>query len=149
MRRAIIFTMAIALAVPAAAMARDYGDRGHGRQGGAMSQLDLSADQLDKMRELRTGIRKEMVELKSRMEVKRIDFQAELQKDNPDDAKLTTLIDEIVDARAKMYRKRLETQVEMTKILTPEQRRTMMERMGGAMLGGHHMGGHDKKGRSR
>lgn len=151
MRKAIILTLAIALAVPAAAMAQrpggmggDYGDRVHGRKGGVMSQLDLSADQLDKMRELRTGIRKEMIELKSRMEVKRIDFQSELQKDNPDDAKLTALIDEIVDARAKMYRKRLETQVEMTKILTPEQRRTMMERMGGAMLGGHHT-----KGRSR
>lgn len=155
MRKTMIFALAVVLALPVAAMAQrpggmggDYGERGHGRKGGMMSQLDLSADQLAKMRELGTGTRKEMIELKSRMEIKRIDFQAELQKDNPDMAKINALIDEIVDARSQMFRKQLETQAEMTKILTPEQRQKMMERMGGAMLGGH-MGGHDKKGRNR
>jgi Spy/CpxP family protein refolding chaperone len=68
------------------------------------------------------------------MELKRIEFQEELQKIQPDNAILTKLISEMAELAAKRYRIDLETQVEMMLILTPDQKAKLIERMSERIL---------------
>ncbi|MBI4829035.1 MAG: periplasmic heavy metal sensor, partial [Nitrospinae bacterium] len=70
----------------------------------------------------------------SKLQLAQLDFHEELQKDKPDRAKLDKLIATIVSARADMERQRLTMQVEMSQILTPDQRKRMMRHMGERMM---------------
>ncbi len=139
MRKFWIALMVVALA-PAVGMSQIDGDRhDRPRHGGKrdmlLKELNLDNEQLAKIRKLRRDMQRNMIEQRSRMELARLDFQEELHKDNPDGGKLDKLIDRIASARGQMARNRFKMQVEMTRILTPEQKQKMLERMGARMLG--------------
>lgn len=146
MRKFWIALMILTL-VPALGLVQAEGsDRGsgHGGKGKMMKALDLDKDQLAKMRKLRSGMKRKMIEQRSIVDLARLDFQEELQKDKPDTAKLNKLIDQIAEAKAQKTRARLTMHVEMTKILTQEQKQKMLERMGSRMMGSGGGMGHGK-----
>lgn len=120
-------------------------DREHGGKRGMMAALDLDKDQLARMRELRSGMKRKMIEQRSKADLAQLDFQEELQKDKPDTAKLNRLIDQIAEAKAEKTRAKLSMRVEMTKILTPAQKQKMIERMGAMMLGSGRGKGYGEK----
>jgi len=141
--RKVIIAALVAMIAPALALAAGPQDRpDHRRQRGMgmMQELNLSADQLNQFRRLRSETRRKTIELRGKVELKTLDFHEELQKDSPDETKLNQLIGEIADLRGQMTKIRMETQVKMTRILTAEQRQRMLGRMGASMYGGH-MGG--------
>lgn len=91
--------------------------------------LNLNKDQIEKVKSLHQETRKNTVKLRSDMELKRIDFEEELQKAKADNNTLMKLIGEMAELEAKQYRIRLETRVKMMEILTPEQKEKLIERM--------------------
>lgn len=147
MRRLLAFTMAALLAAPIIAFAQP----GHGRgPAGAgkmdyISELNLSREQLEQVRELQRESKKKAVEIKSKIQLKRIDFDEETQKDRPDPRILDRLMDDLAALHAQQYRAVLEARVKMLAILTPEQKHKLAER---SLMGmrGHMMGMDDEPG---
>ncbi len=138
MRKFWIALMIVALA-PSVGMSQIDGDRHdrprYGGKRAMLKELNLDKEQLAKIRKLRRDMQRNMIEQRSRMGLARLDFQEELHKDKPDGGRLDKLIDQIASAQGQMARNRFKMQVEMTRILTPEQKQKMLERMGARMLG--------------
>lgn len=135
MYKPLVLMLAALLAIPAAAMAEQPRAKESGKRLAQMMQaLDLNDQQIEKMRQLRHVEQRQSIELRSKLQLAQLDFHEELQKDKPDRAKLDKLIATIVTARADMERQRLTMQVEMSQILTPDQRKRMMRHMGERMM---------------
>lgn len=130
MRRFIVLMMVGVMAVPAVALAQGAPGRG-GHGPGRMDyvgELNLTKEQLAQVKDLQRESRKKAVEIKGKIQVKRIDFDAEIQKDNPDQKLLEKLIDELTALHSQQYRAKLESRVKMMTLLTPEQKQKLSER---------------------
>lgn len=147
MRKFSIVFMMLTFVLALGVFPAESGERGghRGGKGGMMKALDLDKDQLAKMRELRSGMKRKKIEQRAKVDLARLDFQEELQKDKLDTAKINKLIDKIAEAKAEQTRAKLSMRVEMIKILTPEQKQKMLERMGDKMFGSGKGKGHGKK----
>jgi len=90
---------------------------------------ELTAEQQQKMDALRTAHLKEMLPLRTELEVKQIELDALWRADEPEAKKIVAKVKEIGDLRQKMEIARINHQFEARKVLTPEQRK-LMGRMG-------------------
>jgi len=101
--------------------------------------LKLTPEQQQKLEETSYQHQKEAANLRRDMQLKRLDLQRELDKENPDQAILDKLIDEQAALRAQAGKARVEQMLAVKKILTPEQwakakelrQERRAERMGG------------------
>lgn len=141
MRRFLIVTIAALMVAPAPAFAQagpGKGPRGMGKMD-YVNDLNLTKEQLTQIKELQRESRKKAVEIRSKIQIKQIDFEAEAQKDKPDQKFLEKLIDELTALHAQQYKATLESRVKTMSLLTPEQRQKLSERslMGprGQMMG--------------
>ncbi len=107
-------TLALAAALAAAAA-------GPLRNPEALRDLGLSPEQSQKLSDLRYAHRAKMIEERAALEKKTLELKRELDKENPDGAAALRLVDEVSALRARMARERLAHQLEVRKILTPEQ----------------------------
>ncbi|MBI1872503.1 MAG: periplasmic heavy metal sensor [Acidobacteria bacterium] len=110
---------------------------GPGR-GGGPPQLD------EKQREALRALReKQPNEGQTADEMRKLQGQLQelLLADTPDTAKIEALKKEIVTAQTNALSARINQQLQLSKILTPEQRRAMRERRGGPGVGGFGMRG--------
>jgi Spy/CpxP family protein refolding chaperone len=122
--------MVAVMALPVMAFAQGGpGKGGHGP--GKMdyiAELNLTKEQLAQVRELQRESRKKIVEIKGKIQLKRIDFDEETQKDKPDQTLLEKLIDELTALHAQQYKAMLESKVKVMSLLTPGQRQKLSER---------------------
>jgi Spy/CpxP family protein refolding chaperone len=151
MRKYLVLMIVAVMALPAAAFAQ--GGPGKGSHGpGKMDyigELNLSKEQLAQFKDMQRESRKKSVEVKSKIQLKRIDLDEEMQKDKPDQKLLGQLIDDLTALHAQQYKAMLESRVKMMGMLTPEQKRKLSER---SLMGMHApmMGmDDDKHGRGR
>lgn len=130
MRNLVVLAMVAVMASPVVAFAQ--GDPGKGGRGpGKMdyiNELNLSKEQLTQVRDLQRESRKKVVEIKSKIQIKKIDFDEEVQKDKPDQKLLEKLVDELTALHAQQYKAMLESRVKVMSLLTPEQRQKLSER---------------------
>jgi Spy/CpxP family protein refolding chaperone len=92
-------------------------------------ELDLTKDQIKQMQGLFSGSTNEMKGLHARMQ-EAAKAQAELMnQDMPDEEAVLKGADEIAKIRAEIGRIRMKQMLETRKILTPEQRAKMREKM--------------------
>jgi Spy/CpxP family protein refolding chaperone len=104
-----------------------------------MQALNLTAEQQQKLEDLRYERRKESVTVRRDMELKRLDLEREMSKDNPDPAAVDRLLDEQGALRIRMNKTRVHQMLDMKKILTPEQwskARELMQARRAQRLGG-------------
>lgn len=141
MRRFLVLTMVAVMVAPVLASAQagpGKGPHGMGKMD-YVSELNLTKEQLIQIKELQRESRKGAVEIRSKIQIKRIDFDDEAQKDKPDMKLLGKLIDELTALHAQQYKAMLESRVKMMGLLTPEQKQKLSERslMGprGQMMG--------------
>ncbi|MBI5816344.1 MAG: Spy/CpxP family protein refolding chaperone [Nitrospinae bacterium] len=135
--RKLIVAMAMLILIPAVAVAQGMGGGMGGGPGarkgpGGMDfiqELNLTNEQTTAIRDMRNVMRRKHAEIKGRLEVKEIDFEEELQKDKPNPKALDKIIDEISAIHGQMHKARLELQVKIMGILTPEQKHKMNDRM--------------------
>jgi Spy/CpxP family protein refolding chaperone len=85
------------------------------------SDLKLSKDQLQKIREMQRNVQKEIIPLRSQLALKMVDLRSETDKDQPDLAKINLLIDETGKIRAEIAKKRIANRLAVAKVLTPAQ----------------------------
>lgn len=83
--------------------------------------LNLTPEQQQKLQDMSYQNRKQALDRRHDMELKRLDMERELDKDNPDPAVLDRLIDEQSALRAKSGKARVQNMLAMKKVLTPEQ----------------------------
>tara|TARA_B100000959_G_scaffold249471_1_gene277219 strand:- start:121587 stop:122060 length:474 start_codon:yes stop_codon:yes gene_type:complete len=131
--RKLAIILAFSMMIPVTAVA-ERGQRGPSGQS-MIKELNLSSEQMDKMRSVRKEMYRHRIKTKSELDLKRVDFHDELQNEKPNSAKLDKLIKEIAEIEAEMATHRLRSQVKISQILTPEQKKKMQERMGGSFIG--------------
>ena len=141
MRRFLVLAMVAVMAVPVLASAQagpGKGPHGMGKMD-YINELNLTKEQLMQIKELQRESRKKAVEVRSKIQIKRIDFDDEAQKDKPDMKLMGKLIDELTALHAQQYKAMLESRMKMMGLLTPEQKQKLSERslMGprGQMMG--------------
>jgi Spy/CpxP family protein refolding chaperone len=90
---------------------------------------DLTDAQKDQMKKIRMEASKTMLPLQAQLEVKSAELKSLLISENPNIAAVNSKIDEIGSLRVQMQKKRVAQQLEIRKLLTPEQRLSFDERM--------------------
>ena len=119
---------------------QDFGQRG------GMFGLDLSEEQIGKMKELRTSNLKEMLPFRNEMQEKRARLRTLTTAEKVNENDVNKLIDEITNLTSKQMKLRVAHQQEIRAMLTDEQRvifDTSRNRMGKGQFarGGNRRGG--------
>ena len=122
-----IFTIiVVALALSAASVMSAYAIQSEGGSGSHKGfsfkkYLDLSDEQLAKMKELRNSFRNDTRDLKYNLAIKRLEMRKLFTDPKTDDATLLAKQKEISKLRQQLSKKRAQMKIEWRKILTPEQ----------------------------
>ncbi|MBI4667140.1 MAG: periplasmic heavy metal sensor [Nitrospinae bacterium] len=141
MRSLMMAVLVFVIGAPIA-LAQPPGNQGRGpAKMSYVQELNLTKDQIKAVRELQKETRKKLAEIKAKIEIKRIDFDEEIQKDKQDLKLVDKLIGDLAELHAQQSRVTLEIRARMMGLLTPEQKQKMVERMGMGMMGGSHMRG--------
>jgi Spy/CpxP family protein refolding chaperone len=137
---ALVALLVVGLAATAMAQGPGQGQghngKGHGQgqgQAGPQMQvermakrLDLSADQITAIQEIRANGRAKNTETRKQMMRLRNEKHGEMLKDDPSTQKVLELTTEIGNLRTKMQANRMSDRLEVRKVLTPEQRDKML-----------------------
>jgi Spy/CpxP family protein refolding chaperone len=141
MHRFWVLAMVVVVAVPVGAFAQagpGGGMRGPGQMD-YVNELNMTKEQLALTKEIQRESRKKAVGIRSKMQIAKIDFDDELQREKPDTKILGRLIDEIAALHAQQYKEMLESKVKMMSLLTVEQKHKLTEQslmgMRGRMMG--------------
>lgn len=148
MRRVVILSLLWLLWSMAAVAAPRPDDPPAPAPGPAMEEKEmdvpgLSDAQKKTMQELRLQHRKELVPLRSDLELLEIDLKSALTAENVDLTRINGLVDKIARARAEIEKKQIALRFKLRDQLTPEQRKIWDQRSGwrGERLGRHGMEG--------
>ena len=90
-------------------------------------ELGLTEIQIDSIRSIRYYTKKEVIPVQSELRLKRLELRHEMAKENPDEAKIMRLVDQISNVRAQIRKKNLRGVLKVREILTPEQRKKLKE----------------------
>lgn len=125
-----IFLSAILIPVISAQPQKGFraGFRQPGMQGWRTG-MDLTDEQQAKLADLRLTIQKELLPLRTELQGKVAEIQLMKTENAPNLAKIDKLIDAIQELRAKMAKARVRHQLEVRKLLTPEQQKIFDRRM--------------------
>lgn len=114
--RNVLITGTLALALGLAAVAA-----GPFRTPETLRELGLSPEQSRALADLRYAHRAKMIEERAALEAKSLELRRELDKEKPDGTLVLRLVDDVSALRARMARERMAHQLEVRKVLTPEQ----------------------------
>jgi Spy/CpxP family protein refolding chaperone len=115
------------------AMERGYGFHGRGdRSAGPVpwDRLNLTPDQVDKLKALRKSFLEEKIPLQNDLMRERLEMKALWMQANPDEQKILAKQQEINSLRAQIGEKAIKNRLEMRKILTPEQQAMWIQLLG-------------------
>jgi len=111
-----------------------------GMQGMAAMMPDMTPDQLAKIDALREAHLKDVLPLRTDLQVKEIELQALWRADEPDAKKILAKVKEIGDVREKMEAARITLMFDCRKLMTPEQLKAMKKMGVGRGMMGRGMG---------
>jgi Spy/CpxP family protein refolding chaperone len=129
----LIFALSIMVLFSSVAFAQ-RGPRGPMKE--VMQKLNLTADQQKSMKDIHLKTAKQMIDIRSDLQKKRIDVQSIVSGDNPDRKALEGLWNDI--SKLEVNRKLLmfDTHQQIMKILKPEQQKIWKENHGAMMRDG-------------
>jgi len=91
-----------------------------------LEKLQLTAEQKQELRKNRATYRKTIAELDGQLKVKKVELENEMEKPEPDEAKLKQIADEIGDVQGMKISAKIKAELEVEKkILTPQQVETL------------------------
>lgn len=93
-----------------------------GRRGDGRERLKLSEAQEKQMKEIRAKTQTALIDLRATVAKKRIELRGIMDNDMPDRAAAERLMKDISDAQLRMKMQLLDTDLNVRKLLTPEQR---------------------------
>jgi Spy/CpxP family protein refolding chaperone len=107
---------------------------GGGRHASALANLNLTAEQSEKIRAMRETHHKDITPIQTKMFTKRAELRLLWMQTNPDSEKIKSIQKEILDLRGQLLDKKTDFRLEFRNILTPEQRTKLLAQG----LGKHH-----------
>ncbi|MEO0137461.1 MAG: Spy/CpxP family protein refolding chaperone [candidate division WOR-3 bacterium] len=84
--------------------------------------VDLSPEQKTQLENIRIETRKNIIPIKSQIELKEIELQQAMKSDNPDKDKILKLSKEIHELEWQIKKLNIEERLKINSILTPEQK---------------------------
>ena len=90
-------------------------------------KLGLTNDQVTKLRDLRFDSAKGVVGARANLQTKRLELQQLMSAEKPDRGAIDRKIDEISEARSALMKNRVDHQLAVREILTPEQLEKLAE----------------------
>jgi len=84
-------------------------------------ELNLSEEQVGKLKDIHTNCKKIKIQKKPEIEVLELDIDSLLDEANPDQAKLDSAADKMGKIKAELMKECLKASVQARKVLTPEQ----------------------------
>ena len=135
MMAAIMATAGLAMALDSAkgpGMGMGYGSHpgGAGLAGRLWAALNLTLEQVEKMKALRKSFFEQTLPLRNELMSKKFELKALWVQTNPDEGKILAKQKEINDLRAQLGEKVTKNRLEMRKILTPEQQAQLISLLG-------------------
>ena len=88
--------------------------------------MDLSNEQSDKITSTRDKIQKEIIPIRSEIQLKRIDLKNELMAEEPSRNKIMKLTEEISNLQLEAKQTLIDGQLQIQSIHTPEQREQLL-----------------------
>ena len=126
MKKIIVFNLIVlflATAFMSTLMAQPIDKRGMHKAGRLQDRLNLTDEQKAKMADLRLAHQKKMLPFRSELQSKRMEIQLLKTTDAPDEKKIEKAVDEMGKIRTEMHKARIQHQLEVRKMLTPEQQK--------------------------
>jgi Spy/CpxP family protein refolding chaperone len=102
-------------------------------------KLDLTDSQKKQLRDIRTAMQKNAVQLKSKVSIARIDLRELLTADEPDKGAIEKKLNEIGQLQTNQKLLRINHLLDMRKVLTPEQLKIWKSTNHGMRFDGHRM----------
>jgi Spy/CpxP family protein refolding chaperone len=132
-------TLIIMLASASLVMAQPQGGKGKrgpnwGRHASALANLDLTAEQSEKIRAMREAHQRDIIPFQTNLFTKRAELRLLWMQTSLDAEKIKAKQKEIHDLRGQLQEKRTDFRLEFLNILTPEQRTKLLAQR----LGRHH-----------
>ncbi len=90
-----------------------------------LEMLDLSAEQHDEIKAIKTETQKKIIPVKADIELKQIDLRNAMDVDDPNRNKIMQLTKEISDLKLKIKQTKIDQKLRIHAMLTPEQREQM------------------------
>lgn len=134
MKTKTLFAALIALflfgsAISSQALAQKRCGRHHG---GPMFNLEMLAEELElteeqqaQLEEQKFAARKSAIETRSKLKLQRLELHKLMRADTPDESKIKSTVEEMGELKTELQLNRVQTKLNMHKILTPEQREKM------------------------
>jgi Spy/CpxP family protein refolding chaperone len=97
-----------------------------GRHAAALANLNLTAEQSEKIRAMRETHQKDTIPIQTKMFTKRAELRLLWMQTNPDSAKIKSKQKEILDLKGQLQEKQTDFRLEFLKTLTPEQRTKLL-----------------------
>ena len=118
-------------------------DRGFGRGDGPgilakAEALELTSEQIKKIKAMRLDMAKEMVKLRSELELKQLELKELMSVDEPEIRLIEAKIDEMAPLRTELQKNRIGHRLAVRDVLTPEQKEKLELMRGRGMR--HHKG---------
>jgi len=125
-----IFAVLVTLFVLSTVLTSEASAQRHsGRHHGPMFKLGMLADELEltdeqqaKIEEQKFAAGKTAIELRSKIQIARLELHKLMHADNPDEGKIKSKVEEIGKLKTEKQLNRVESHLSMQKILTPEQK---------------------------
>jgi len=139
-RITLITALIIMLASPTLVTAQPRGMKGGGmgpgggRHASALANLNLTAEQSEKIRAARETHQKDMIPIQTKLFTKRAELRLLWMQAKPDPEKIKSKQKEILDLMGQLQEKQTDFRLEFLNILTPEQRTKLLAQG----LGRHH-----------
>jgi Spy/CpxP family protein refolding chaperone len=121
---------------------RGRADIHHGRHGylwQAFKQLDLTDAQKTAIHEIRSSLKKDMIQKRADIKIARIELRERLHKDSVDMSAVESQVKKIEGLKTAMILNAIKAREEIKAKLTPEQRKKLAELMQKSHSGHHHM----------
>jgi Spy/CpxP family protein refolding chaperone len=127
------------------------GHRGgkHHFAGPRFEELDLTQEQKDQLKSLRTETQKKMIQLKADMQIAHVELKELLIQKNPNQDTVDKVVSRLSSAQAKMTESRVRQKLAVNKILTEEQFQKLEEMPKGRRDRGRHFRGRRGPGEMR
>jgi Spy/CpxP family protein refolding chaperone len=101
---------------------------GQGRFGNIVKELKLSPEQQQQIVEQRKKEREQAQQIREKLKATRDELSRQLDKENPDKAKVYSLVSEMKELIGKRIEQKVDRILSLREILTPEQFRKLNER---------------------
>ncbi len=135
--KGVVIAVVMVFLISSFAAASPWGDRGQGRGYGKegrnksfcgiwrspkmIEELGLTDDQVEKLKEADFASREKKMELKSQLDGLRLQMEKAFSEDAVDEAAVRQLAEKISDLRGKLFTQKIESRLEVRKLLSADQ----------------------------